>query len=245
MISGAIDESALLHVHTSYLTRYCADEFSALTGSPLFLFASFYPLSRFSSRPFFTSSSSSSSSFSVSSSLLFSFTSSPCIAAAVIAVVVVAAVAASSSYSRQCHRTHVPRNRTVFSSVAWRTMRPPSFPRVDRRSPIDDSDRKVDEDSGFLFFCLGLAEALHYFCSCVEKCRLDVQSSLSTRKKSCENHVKCDITSMLHHTQERWRRCSGLRSKLDIRFKFFPYKALHARVPMQLYMLTNLFQSLL
>lgn len=67
MIPGAIDESALLHVHTSYLTRYSADEFSALIGFPLFLVTSLYLLSRFLLRPLFTSSSSSSA---FSSSLL-------------------------------------------------------------------------------------------------------------------------------------------------------------------------------
>jgi len=54
MISGAIDESALLHVHISYLTRYSADEFSALIGFPLFLVASLYRLSRFPLRPLST-----------------------------------------------------------------------------------------------------------------------------------------------------------------------------------------------
>lgn len=42
---------------------------------------------------------------------------------------------AASSYPRQCHRTHVPRNRMAFSSVVWCTIRPCRFP-TDRRSTI-------------------------------------------------------------------------------------------------------------
>lgn len=142
MIPGAIDESALLHVHTSYLTRYSADEFSALIGFPLFLVTSLYLLSRFLLRPLFTSSSSS----SAFPPLFFHVLS---VAAAVIAVIVVTAVPASS-YPRQCHRAHVPRNRTAFSSVAWctHTIRTLRFP-ADRSLPIDDSDRKVGEGSVF------------------------------------------------------------------------------------------------
>lgn len=55
MIPGAIDDSTLLHVRTSYLTRYSADEFSALIVFPLFLITVSLPSSRFS-RPFSASS---------------------------------------------------------------------------------------------------------------------------------------------------------------------------------------------
>ena len=105
---------------------------------------------------------------------------------------------AASSYPRQCHRTHVPRNRMAFSSVVWCTIRPCRFP-TDRRSPIDDSDRKVGED--FVF----ASTVSHYFRSCVEKCQLDVQPLLGEklRKSRKMRHKRRFVYDVLCHTQER------------------------------------------
>lgn len=139
MIPGAIDESALLHVHTSYLTRYSADEFSALIGFPLFLIASLCRLSRF-----------------------------PPLSPVLRALLVLGLLSSLLSRALRRNRSYCSRrrrrSRCLFLSpampphsrsekpdsifICWCTIRLRRFPE-DRRSPIDDSDRKVDEDSVF------------------------------------------------------------------------------------------------
>lgn len=115
-------------------------------------------------------------------------------AAVVIAVVVVVVVA--SSYSRQSHRAHVPRNRTVFSSgicgPAHNEVPPPlPYPPYSslRRFPVStiedppfgDSDRKVGASrTPFLHSCLV------YSLRRAEKCRLDFRPVVAARSKNRE-----------------------------------------------------------
>jgi len=195
MIPGAIDESALLHVHISYLTRYSADEFSALIGFPLFLVTSLYRLSRFPLRPLSTSTL-----IILILDLLSSFFHGLSIAVAVIAVIVVAAVAASS-----CPPAMPPRSRSekpdgifIYGLVHNKT---PPFP---RESKIADRRFRSWSRQG-LCFCFDITEAPHYFRNCVEKCWRPASPQRERKIAKITWNATNDVPvyGVLRHTQER------------------------------------------